>query len=405
MTRLATRLPRTKPRLKKLHDQVIVITGATSGIGLATARMAAERGARLVLVARNQQALQKLAEELGRHGTTVVSLAVDVANPDDVRRVENAALEQFGGFDTWINNAAVTMYGRLLEVPLEDERQLFETNYWGMVHGSRIAAEHLARRGGALINVASTNSDYAAPLQGTYSASEHAIKGYTDALRMELETENAPVSVTLVKPGPVDTPFTRHARNYLDTQPKLTPPVYAPEVAAEAILFCAEHPRRDIIVGGGGKLFALAGRISPRLADRLVGRFARRMQKSGRAPEPGARDALYQPAEDLEARGDYPGRVMKSSLYTKAALRPKRTGALILASGIVAGLLWRAHRNNGKTQARTVTRKSEKAVGRLLSAGRSLEHAVEKRGRKAARQVPKLARRMQHGIERTLPRH
>ncbi len=170
-------------RLKPVEEQVVVITGASSGIGLATARMFAEQGARgLVLVARNEETLRHIAEELSAKGTRAVAVQADVARQEDLERVARTAVDTFGGFDTWVNNAAVSIYGRVLEVPLEDHRQIFETNYRGLVHGSTVAVEHLRRRGGAL-------SDRAIPLQGTYCATKHAVKGFTDALRMELEEE------------------------------------------------------------------------------------------------------------------------------------------------------------------------------------------------------------------------
>ena len=379
---------RHKPQLKRLGEQTIVITGATSGIGLATARMAAKQGARLVLAARNEQALEDLVRELEASGHEAVGVEADVAREEDVRRIASTARERFGGFDTWINNAAVSMYGRLTDVPVEDERQLFETNYWGVVNGSRVAVEHLKERGGALINVGSANSDYAAPLQGTFSASKHAVKGYTDALRMEMEEIGAPVAVTLVKPSPTDTPYTRHARNHLDVEPQLTPPVYSPHVAARTILHCAEHPERDAYAGGGGKLFALAGRLAPRLTDRVMSKLGTRMQKRNSTRRAAASDSLYSAGADGQEHGDYEGHVMKSSAYSKATMNPGKTGALVLASGVVAGLLWRAHRRNN---------------GRHLANGHDMAR-IAKKGRKMAASVPVVARDIKRSVDRHLPR-
>src|SRR5687767_9966421 len=268
-----------KPRLKKLPDQTIVITGASSGIGLVTARMAAQRGARLVLNARSGEALQKLADEINSASPGGLKRAVavpgDVASEEDMRRVAEAAIEHFGGIDTWVNNAGVSVYGRIEQVKMEDHRRLFETNFWGTVIGSRVACQYLLRgggpgAGGALINVGSVLSDRAIPLQGMYCASKHAVKGFTDALRMELEEEGAPISVTLIKPSAVDTPYVRHAKNYMDVEPINPPPVYAPETVAEAILHCAEHPERDVTIGGGGRVLAALGQHAPRLTDRYM---------------------------------------------------------------------------------------------------------------------------------------
>src|SRR5205814_10458565 len=179
---------------------------------LATARMAAASGARLVLAARSSNALRELADEITRRGGEAMHVTADVGKAEDVRGIVRAAEDRFGGFDTWVNNAAVAIYGKLVEIPIEDMRRLFEANFWGVVYGSLEAARHLRRRGGALINIGSTLSDRAIPIQGMYSASKHAVKGFTDALRMELEAEGAPVYVTLTKPGAVHTPYTHHAK-------------------------------------------------------------------------------------------------------------------------------------------------------------------------------------------------
>lgn len=257
--------------LKPLREQVLVLTGATSGIGLVTARQAARRGARLSLAARSEEALAQLVEELRRDGCDAIYTVVDVGVEADVRRLAEATLRHFGGFDTWINNAAAAIYGNLEEVPLEDQRRLFETNFWGMVYGSLIACEHLRQRGGKLITIGSVLSERAIPVQGVYSASKAAVMGYTDALRMELEQERAPVSVTLIKPGAIDTPYQDHAANYTYRGVKNPPPVYAPETVARAIFHAAEHHEREIVVGGGGKAVTTLGNAAPRLADKVMG--------------------------------------------------------------------------------------------------------------------------------------
>jgi NAD(P)-dependent dehydrogenase (short-subunit alcohol dehydrogenase family) len=174
-----------KPQLKKLRDQVIVITGASSGIGLATARLAARRGARVVLAARNEEALKSDVEAIRRDGGRAIYVVADVSSPSDCDGIAQAAVSAFGGIDTWVNDAAVAIYGRLDEVHLEEKRRLFEVNFWGVVHGCRAALPHLKRRGGGVIvNLGSLLSDRALPLQGMYAASKHAVKAYTDTLRI-----------------------------------------------------------------------------------------------------------------------------------------------------------------------------------------------------------------------------
>jgi short-subunit dehydrogenase len=315
-------------KLKHLEDQVMVITGATSGIGLATAKRAAERGARLVLCSRNEAELQETVDQIQRNGGTARSLVADVSNQESMERLAATAVEEFGSLDTWVNNAGVSFYGRLTEVAIEDMRQLFEVNFWGTVYGSRAAVARL-RAGGALINIGSIVSDRAIPLQGAYSASKHAIKGFTDALRMELEEEGVPISVTLIKPSAIDTPYFKHAKNYMEVQPKPPAPVYAPEVVANAILRAAEHPVRDITIGGGGRLISAMGTALPRLTDFYMERAMFNAQRSDR-PSEGRPGNLYQPSgvENRE-RGGYQGHVMRSSLYTQTALSPGR--ALLMA--------------------------------------------------------------------------
>lgn len=166
-----------KIRLKRLQEQVVVITGGTSGIGLATAKRAAERGARVVLCSRNEAELAETVAHIHQSGGAAHAVVADVSNLEDVERVAATAIEAFGALDTWVNNAGVSFYGRLTEVAVEDMRQLFEVNFWGTVYGARAAAARLRVAGGALINIGSVVSDRAIPLQGAYSASKHAVKG------------------------------------------------------------------------------------------------------------------------------------------------------------------------------------------------------------------------------------
>jgi short-subunit dehydrogenase len=291
--------------LKPIEQQVIVITGASSGIGLVTARMAAQRGARVVIAARSEESLREIANQLGANVTYV---ACDVADEDDLRSVAEHARTRFGQIDTWVNNAGVSIYGKLLEIPIKDQRQLFETNYWGIVLGSRIACQYLGSRGGALINVGSTVSDRAIPLQGAYSASKHAVKGFTDALRMELEEEGTPISVTLIKPGSIDTPFTDHAKSYLERKPNLPPPVYAPENVAEAILHAAENPVRDLFVGSGGKGISAMGHYAPRAWRTSTWNPCSSSSRRAIFRKRSRPDGLYEATEDPRERGRYDGR-------------------------------------------------------------------------------------------------
>jgi short-subunit dehydrogenase len=331
-----------KFRLKKLPDQVVVITGATSGIGLTTARRAAQRGAKLVLAARNEDALKQLVFELGKRGCEATYAVADVGVEEDVRKIAQTAIDRFGGFDTWVNNAGISIFGRNEDVSLKDQRRLFQTNFWGVVHGSLVAVEHLKQRGGgAIINLGSEVSDRAIPLQGMYSASKHAVKGFTDSLRLELEAENVPVSVTLIKPAAIDTMFIEHAKNYMEVEPRLPPPIYAPEVAADAILYAAENSKRDIFVGGAARLVSSGAHYAPRLLDGYMKRLLFRQQKLGIPARDRSKHSLYAPGSDLQERQGYPGHVFESSIYTSAAMHPKTALALLLGAGLALIAVWR----------------------------------------------------------------
>jgi short-subunit dehydrogenase len=325
-----------KVRLKNLDEQVIVITGATSGIGLTTARRAAKRGAKLVLVARNEDALKQLTFELSKQGADALHIVADVGIEEDMQKVADAAIERFGGFDTWVNNAGVSIFGRIDDVAMEDQRRLFQTNFWGVVHGSMAAARHLKQRkeGGAIINVGSELSDRAVPLQGMYSASKHAVKGFTDSFRVELEEEGAPISVSLIKPAAIDTMFIEHAKNYMDVEPKMPPPVYAPELVADAILHAAVTPVRDLFVGGAAKLVSSTAYFAPRLMDGVMRMAAFQQQRSNVPARARQHNSLYEPGRDLQQRQGHHGVVFETSLYTKAAMYPKTTMAVVAGVGL-----------------------------------------------------------------------
>jgi NAD(P)-dependent dehydrogenase (short-subunit alcohol dehydrogenase family) len=323
--------------LKPIDEQVLVVTGASSGIGLVTAKMAARHGARVVLSARNEHDLSRAVEEIRAQGGRAAYQVADVADAAQVQAIADTAIREFGHVDTWVNNAAVAVYGRVMEVSLDDMRRQFDVNYWGQVHGSRVAVPLLQQHGGALINVASALADRAIPLQGNYCAAKHALKAFTDALRLELEEEAAPISVTLVKPGSIDTPLFDKAKSYLGVEPQPVPPVYAPEVVAEAILHCAQHPTRDIITGGMGKMLSVANDF-PGLADRYMEKSTFDSQKTDK-PVGDRPSNLHEPvADDGGERGrNWSGRTKGSSLYTTAALHPATSvAAVAVGLGLVA---------------------------------------------------------------------
>lgn len=286
---------------KKIADQVIVITGASSGIGLCTALLAAERGAKLVLAARSQEILNNIVDEIEFLDGEAISVVADVGIRDHVDAIADAAIGTYGRIDTWVNDAGVSIYGRLDEVDEQDSRRLFDTNFWGVVNGSLAALPYLRETNGALINVGSEVSDSVIPLQGMYSASKHAVKGFTDALRVEIEEiDGSGITITLIQPTAVDTPYPEHARNYMDKEPKLPDPKIDPQHVAEAILKAAEEGGRDVRVGGMAVMNSMLSKVLPSLADKIAAKQVSNQQRDdapynprGALSDPGATGRIY----------------------------------------------------------------------------------------------------------------
>jgi short-subunit dehydrogenase len=330
------------PRLKQLSDQTIVITGASSGIGRTIAEMAAQRGARVVLASRNETALLDVVATIRAQGGEAFHVKADVTNADDVDRIAQEAIDRFGGFDTWVNDAGTAVYGKNADIPLHEKRHVFDVNFWGVVHGCRSALKHLRVRGGAIVNIGSVASDLSQPLLGIYSASKHAVKGYTESLRLELEEEGAPVSISLIKPSSINTPLIAHARIRMATEPEYAPPVYSPELVAEAVLHCAQRPTREVTVGGGGRLLTIFSSIVPRLTDIYQNRIELRQMKS---ETPSDRHDNFDEVDRslLYGRmGPSKRKVFRRSAYTSAVLSDAfRTGAVVVGVVLVASWIKR----------------------------------------------------------------
>jgi short-subunit dehydrogenase len=302
-----------KPPFKKLANQVIVITGASSGIGLATARAAAEKGARLVLAARNEEALKTIVNDITIKGGKAVYVVADVAECGDIKKISEKAIAEFGTFDTWVNDAGSSIFGLMEEVSEEDHRRLFDVNFWGIVNGSLTALEQFKRTGGTLINLGSQVSDAAIPLQGMYSASKHAVKGFTDALRLEAEKNKYPVSITLIKPAAIATPFFEHAKNYTPEAPKVPEPYYKPEEVAHAILYAATNPVRDLNVGGSGKMMNVFYEIMPRFMDSMYKKVMFKSQLSNEIRH--QEGILFEAGKDGKTTAETPKKTENQSLY------------------------------------------------------------------------------------------
>jgi NADP-dependent 3-hydroxy acid dehydrogenase YdfG len=293
--------------LKPLEEQVIVITGASSGIGLATAEAAARQGAKVVLGARSGETLDEIVQRINAANQKgrAVSVVCDVADRAQVDRLAEEAVRAFGRIDTWVNNAGVAIYGRLDEVTEEDSRRLFDTNFWGVVNGSLAALPYLKMQGGgALINIGSEVSDAVVPILGMYAASKHAVKGFTDALRVEVEqVDQAPVSITLIQPTAVDTPFDLHGKNYMDKEANLPTPMIDPEQVADAILGAAVKPTRDAKVGAMAKVNTFVAKNLPGLGDRMSAKQSEKLHRDQAPRDP--EGTLHKPGEGGQVHGDH----------------------------------------------------------------------------------------------------
>jgi short-subunit dehydrogenase len=324
---------------RAIRDQVVVITGASQGIGRETALQLAVQRASVVLAARNEEALRELATQVERLGGRAEVVVTDVSEWPQVEALARRAVERFGRIDTWVNNAAISVYGTVDILTAEEMERVVRVNLLGQMYGTLAALPHLKREGGGtIIHVGSALSARAIPLQAAYVASKHGVKGFAEAVRMEVEREGVGVKVVLIMPSSINTPLFTLARSKLGVRPMPVPPVYEPRVVAEAILFAAQHPARDIVVGGSGKLLVEGERISPWLTDRYMVQGDRLFeQQRTDQPDEGI-DNLFQPSTGPgSTTGDFGEGSKSTSLYTRhLEFHPQRKRALTMALLIAA---------------------------------------------------------------------
>lgn len=326
---------------RPLNEQVVVLTGASSGIGRATAVALGRRGAKVIMAARSAEELAAAAEEVTAAGGDVLTVPTDVADYAQCQRLARAAVERYGRIDTWVNDAAVSLYARIVDAEVAEIEQVLRVNLLGAIHGMKAALPHLTRQNsGTLVNVGSVLSKFAVPLQGAYCASKHGLLGFADSLRLELKRDGSAVEVVTVMPSSIDTPFFAGARAKLGGKmPQPLPPAYDPQAVADAIAHVCERPQRDVIVGGAGRLFVLLNRLSPALFDwmMLVGDGGAQGQISSHPKEGG--DNLFAPITGAKpARGGWSKMNLGQSWYTKYwDLNPAGRAVALGALG-VAGL-------------------------------------------------------------------
>ncbi len=338
-------------RLKPLNQQIVVVMGASSGIGRATALGFAARGATVVCSARDEAGLTTLVEEIRARGGKAMALVADVVDPEQMIGVAAFAAQELGRIDTWVHVAAVSVYARFEDTTPAEFARVIEVNLLGQIHGALAALPHLRRAGrGALICVSSIEGMVSLPFQSAYAASKHGMVGFLDSLRIELAREGVPISVTNIMPAGINTPLFQKARTRLGVEPRPSPPVYAPELVSRAILHAACTPRRDLIVGGVGWALVLAQKLSPSLTDAIVGSPAGfESQLTDRPKSPGARDNLFEPSPDELARveGIYGAETLRDSLITRielsraAGVVGRATRAIVASAAQVFAAGWR----------------------------------------------------------------
>ncbi|MCU0537069.1 MAG: SDR family oxidoreductase [Hydrococcus sp. Prado102] len=303
-------------QLKPIDRQVVVVAGASSGIGRETALQFAKRGAKLVVSGRSESKLASLVDEIRSFAGEVVSVIGDVAIFEQVNAIADKAIETYGRLDTWVHVPATAIFATFEQTSPEEFKRIIDVNLMGQVYGAMAALPHLRREGqGALIHISSIEGRRSLPLQSAYSAAKHGIEGFTESLRVELQHEKIPISVTSIKPAVINTPFWNNARTRLGVKPAGIPPYYDPRLVVDAILYTATHPTRDFLVGDAARAIDLLQRTSPALLDALLVRVGFPLQKSDEPKAEGEANNLYEPVpEQTRVDGDFSQQVVPSLL-------------------------------------------------------------------------------------------
>ena len=339
-----------------VEGQVVVITGASGGIGRAAAREFASRGAKVALLARGEAGLRAAAEDITAAGGQALVVPVDVADFEAVREAGRRAEEKLGPVEVWVNVAFSSVFAPFTEIEPAEFRRVTEVTYLGFVHGTRVALDlMLPRDRGVIVQTGSALAKRGIPLQSAYCGAKHAVQGVHESLRTELLHAGSGVKTTMVHMPAVNTPQFDWLLSRLPQRAQPVPPIYQPEVAARALVYAAEHPgRREYWVGGSTVATLLANRFAPGLLDHYLARTGFRSQQTGEPRDPGQPANLWEPADrngrhDYGAHGSFDNDAHPRS-YQMWFMRHRRT---VTAAGGAVGLLWLARslkrRVNGRS--------------------------------------------------------
>ena len=326
--------------------QTVVITGASAGIGRATARLFAERGASIGLIARGLAGLDAAAREVAEAGGTALPVAADVADFDQVDAAASQIEAELGPIDVWVNVAFTSVFAPFEEISAAEFKRVTEVSYLGFVHGTMAALARMRPRDeGVIVQVGSALGERSIPLQSAYCGAKHAINGFTSSLRCELLHQNSGVKLTVVQMPAVNTPQFSWVRSRLPHQPQPVPPIYQPELAARGVLFAADHPdRRQYWVGGTTAATLLANRVVPGLLDRYLGRTGYSSQQTGQPATPERPDNLQQPVDGPEgtdhgAHGSFDDRSHPRSLQLWLSQHARLTAGAAAGAAVLVGVL------------------------------------------------------------------
>ncbi len=328
-------------RKKPLSQQVLVVTGASSGLGRAIARLAGERGAKVVVAARNADGLAGAVREIEAAGSQALAVEVDVARQEDVERLVAAAVERFGRIDTFVANAAVTVYTEAHRLEPEELRRVLDVNFYGQVYAYWAALAHLRASRGTFVSISSALAYRGIPLQAAYCASKAALRNFFESARVELGRERAGVAISLVLPGAINTPQFDRDRQKTGLQPQPVAPIYQPEVVAEATLRCCERPVRELAVSWGAQKLLWGQKLSPRVGDLVLARTGWSGQTTGEPKPLGSPDILFETLPgDPGAHGRFDELSRRSAVLTSARLRLRKGGSIaVLTAPLVAAAI------------------------------------------------------------------
>ncbi|MGH3205837.1 MAG: SDR family oxidoreductase [Streptosporangiaceae bacterium] len=343
-----------------METQTVVITGASAGIGRATARLFGQRGARVALIARGQAGLDGAARDVQEAGGQVMTISADVADYEQVTAAARKAEERFGPIDVWVNVAFTSVFAPFSEITAAEFRRVTEVSYLGFVHGTMAALALMRPRGrGTIVQVGSALGERSIPLQSAYCGAKHAINGFTSSLRCELLHENSGVQVTVVQMPAVNTPQFSWVRSRLPNHPQPVPPIYQPEVAARGVLFAADHPgRKEYWVGASTTATLLANRAVPAMLDRYLARTGYRAQQTGQKVAAGRPDNLLQPVDGSDGHDHGPHGIFDDKSHDRspqlwiAEHTPVPAGLLALAGAAVAGAFVAGRRKTARGRRR-----------------------------------------------------